>query len=134
MSGYESRSRHGDYLPRPVVGKQTLLSTREGYVLNLASMTAGVVSRCCVVACQNSVCKKPGLRFLKLHVRAKSRLKRWTEVVRRSVRRAKSNAERKSKCYTVICSYRFIDGKLSHGRGKRSGHSGHCRSNYFQAI
>ena len=107
-SGYESRKRHGDYSPRPIVGKQTLLSTRECYVWTLR-LVAGIICRCCVVACQNYVDEKPGLESFKSLVIAKRRLKRWTEAVRGSVRRAKW----KSKRYTVMRSDHFIDGKLS---------------------
>ena len=72
-------------------------------------LVAGIVSRCCVVTCQNSVDEKPGLEFLKFLVSAERHLKRWTETLRRSVRQAKW----KSKRYTVICSDHFLDGKLS---------------------
>ena len=95
--GYESHTRQGDYLPRPVVGKQTLLSTRVCYVWTLC-LVAGIVSHCCLVACQNSVDEKRRLEFFKFLASANRRLKRWTEAVRRSARRAKC----KSKRYTVI--------------------------------
>ena len=48
-------------------------------VLGLLRLVAGIICRCCVVACQNYVDEKPGLESFKSLVSAKRRLKRWTD-------------------------------------------------------